>query len=306
MARALRVLDDQRWTQPQDLMAAASAKPDAKANTIVPSPSRYPAALRKQELPVEAFEDIRETQGTLDKFKVILTYADRVDTPFGRAIDRELSTAWRGKPAAAQQYRSGVRSYLQNLTEEVQLIKKSDVTLSGRSATIPVTVQNQLVQGIDDLELRLTSHNPNRLHLQDGRGMAEQPIKVEGGHSQSVKFPASANANGQVQMTAQLFTADGTPYGRPMSFTVRISEITPTVMLVIAGGVLLLVLAGVRMYTQRKRAAADGTAEAVGDDSTSHTDGHTGGMEREQPSDVTPDTGPESGTPSGAGEKVDR
>ncbi|MGW7357813.1 DUF6049 family protein [Streptomyces sp. NPDC054802] len=313
MARALRALEPQRWTQPVDLVAAASAKPDSAANTNVPAASRYPARLRKQELPVQAFEDIRQTQSTLDKFKVILTSADRVEAPFGRAVDRELSTAWRGKPAAAQQYRSGVHSYLQSLTEEVQLIEKSDVTLSGRSATIPVTVQNQLVQGIDDLVLRLKSTNPNRLHLNGERnkGVAEQPITVEGGHSQSVKFPASANANGQVQMTAQLYTADGTPYGRPMSFTVKVSEITPTVMLVLAGGVLLLVLAGVRMYTQRKRAAAaaadaDADADATDDHGTAGTESDTDGSDPEQPSDLGPDTGPESGNPSGAGEKVNR
>jgi hypothetical protein len=311
MARALRALEPQRWTQPADLVAAAAAKPDSAANTKVPSASRYPARLRKQELPVQAFEDIRQTQSTLDKFKVILTSADRVEAPFGRAVDRELSTAWRGKPAAAQQYRSGVHSYLQSLTEEVQLIEKSDVTLSGRSATIPVTVQNQLVQGIDDLVLRLKSTNPNRLHLNGDRnkGVAEQPITVEGGHSQSVKFPASANANGQVQMTAQLYTADGTPYGRPMSFTVKVSEITPTVMLVLAGGVLLLVLAGVRMYTQRKRAAAaaaDTDTDTANDQDTPDTESDTDGSDPEQPSDLAPDTGPESGNPSGAGEKVDR
>ncbi|MFF3288604.1 DUF6049 family protein [Streptomyces sp. NPDC003023] len=306
MARALRALDAERWTQPLDLVAAASAKPDANANTKVPSTSQYPAALRKQELPVRAFEDIRETQGTLDKFKVILTLADRVEAPFGRAIDRELSTSWRGKPVPAQEYRAGVQAYLRNLTEEVQLIEKSDVTLSGRSATIPVTVQNQLVQGIDDLVLRLKSNNPNRLHLDGDKGTAEQPIKVEGGHSQTVKFPAAANANGQVQMTAQLYTQDGTPYGRPMSFTVKVSEITPTVMLVLAGGVLLLVLAGIRMYTQRKRAAAAQATDAPAEQDAADTEGDSGASDPGQASDLAPDTGPESGDPSGAGEKVDR
>ncbi|MEV4679676.1 DUF6049 family protein [Streptomyces kurssanovii] len=308
MARALRALEPKRWTQPMDLVAAASAEPDADANTKVPSAAQYPARLRRQELPVQAFENIGETQSTLDKFKVILTFADRVEAPFGRAIDRELSTAWRGKPEAAQRYRDEVQSYLRSLTEEVRLIEKSDVTLSGRSATIPVTVQNQLVQGIDDLVLRLRSNNPNRLHFDGDKGMAEQPIKVEGGHSQSVKFPAAANANGQVQMTAQLFTKDGTPYGPEMSFTVRVSEITPTVMLVIAGGVLLLVLAGIRMYTQRKRAAAGetGDAEEPGTSDTPDTEGGGSGSDPGQPSDLAPDTGPESGNPSGAGEKVDR
>lgn len=48
-----------------------------------------------------------------------------------------------------------------------------------------------------------------------------------------MKFDAAANVNGQVQMTAQLYTEDGTPYGGEMTFTVKVSELTPTVLLVI-------------------------------------------------------------------------
>lgn len=318
MARALQALEAKRWSQPLDLPRAAEAKPDADANTAVPRAAAYPAKLRKQELPVEAFQDIRSTQRTLDMFEGILTEADRVRTPFGRAVDRELSTSWRGNPVGAAEYRQGVRTYLQDLTEEVQLIQKSDVTLSGRSAMIPVTVQNQLVQDVDDLVLRLQSQSPTRLGL-DGRAVTEQPVRVGGGHSQTVKFPAAAKANGQVQMTAQLFTKDGKPYGEAMTFTVKVSEITPQVMLVIAGGVLLLVLAGIRMYTQRKRAAA---LEAAAAEAHTEADTEAGkargepagadvapgvpGPEPEQPSDPRPDTRPESGDPSGAGEKVDR
>jgi hypothetical protein len=104
-----------------------------------------------------------------------------------------------------------------------------------------------------------------------------------------------------------------------MNFTVKVSEITPTVMLVIAGGVLLLVLAGVRMYSQRKRVAArnaeaeaaeaaenaeDEAASEPGPDGSGEQEAH--GDEPGQPSDPTPDTGPESNDPSGPGEKVDR
>ncbi|MGW3404431.1 DUF6049 family protein, partial [Streptomyces zhihengii] len=317
MARALKALDGKRWTQPLDLTAAAEAKPDADANTRVPRSSEYPSKLRKQEMSVEAFREISGTQKNLDMFEGILTQADRVSTPFGRAIDRQLSTSWRGNPQGAQQYRGGVRTNLKNLTEEVQLIQKSDVTLSGRSAMIPVTVQNQLVQGVDDLVLRLTSQSPTRLGLDD-KAIAEQPVRVGGGHSQTVKFPAVANANGQVQMTAQLFTKDGTPYGDSMAFTVKVSEITPQVMLVIAGGVLLLVLAGIRMYTQRRRAAApaaDGSGGTAAEEAAEGTPGTgTGedvgragdGPDPGQASDLSPDTRPESADPSGAGEKVDR
>ncbi|WP_405686243.1 DUF6049 family protein [Streptomyces sp. NBC_00057] len=293
MAVALHALDDERWTEPLGLVDAAEEKPDADATTSVPGSSQYPKKLRSQELPTQAFQDIKSTQVSLNNFQVILTHPERVVTPFGNAVNRSMSTSWRGKPLEAQQFRDSVRTYLQGLINEVQLISKSDVTLSGRSATIPVTVQNRLLQGVDHLVLRLKSENATRLKLNNGGAVAEQPIRIAGGHSQSVKFDAAANVNGQVQMTAQLYTEDGTPYGEEMAFTVKVSELTPTVLLVIAGGLLLLVLAGIRMYTHRKRANAGG---APGDD----------GGEPEQPSDPTPDTGPENGEPSGSGEKVER
>ncbi|MGW8762038.1 DUF6049 family protein [Streptomyces sp. NPDC055815] len=323
MATALEGLSGRRWTEPTDLLAAAAAKPDPDASTTVPSASRYPKKLRDRELPVQAFRDMKTTRDELDDFKVILTQPERVVTPFGNAINREMSTSWRGEARDAAIYRNNVLDYLQTLTKGVQLVDKSDLTLSGRSATIPVTVQNKLLQGVDNLKLRLTSGNKNRLEL-NGERFTELPVKVGGGHSQSVKFTASANVNGQVPMTAQLYTEDGTPYGQPMNFTVRVSEITPTVMLVIAGGVLLLVLAGVRMYSQRKRVAARNAeaeaaeaAEATEDapaegDAASQPgedapgEGESDVEEPVQPSDPTPDTGPESGDPSGPSEKVDR
>ncbi|MFE7897060.1 DUF6049 family protein [Streptomyces sp. NPDC057424] len=322
MAEALGALQGGNWSESQDLTAAAKAKPDPAANTRVPSASAYPSSLRKQELPRAAFEQIARTQDKLDKFKVILTRQSRVVTPFGRAMNREMSTSWRGRGVAAVGYRDGMESYLNGLIDGVKLIQKSETKLSGRSATIPVTVQNNLVQGVEHLELRLTSKNPTRLKI-GGDAYEVQRVTVDGGHAQSVKFTTSANANGRAEVVAQLYTEDGQKYGAPVTFDVKVTEITPTVMLVIGGGVLLLVLAGFRMYTQRKRAAAheaaeDDTAEA--DDvidgpqnpeaSGARLQGESEAGSRadapEQPSDPAPDTAAESADPSGTGERVDR
>ncbi|MEU8618285.1 DUF6049 family protein [Streptomyces sp. NPDC048623] len=329
MAKALQGLAAKRWSEPLDLQAAA-AQSDPDASKRVPGGSAYPRTLRAQELNSAAFREMKATRDDLDDFRVILTAPDRVVPPFTNAISREMSTSWRGEAPSAALYRKEVQDYLHSLTQEVQLIEKSDLTLSGRSATIPVTVQNKLLQGVDHLVLKLTSGNKTRLKLDDDSGEAVRPVKIDGGHSQSVKFDASANANGPVTMTAQLYTEDGTPYGDPMTFTVKVSEITPTVMLVIAGGVLLLVLAGIRMYSARKRAAArnaeaDAKAEAeTGTEAEAEADGKTEGgngvggkgegpgatpsndADPGQPSDLEPDTGSESGDPSGPGEKVDR
>ncbi|MEW1868368.1 DUF6049 family protein [Streptomyces caelestis] len=321
MAEALTILQDGTWSESQDLTAAAKAEPDPAATTRVPPASAYPSSLRKRELPRATFEQIGRTQAKLDKFKVILSDQSRVVTPFGRALNRAMSVSWRGRQSEAAIYRSGVESYLDTLIGRIRLIDKSETKLSGRSATIPVTVQNNLVQGVEHLVLRLTSTNPTRLEI-DGDAYEEQPVAVSGGHSQSVKFTTSANANGRATVVAQLYTQDGQKYGEPVTFDVKVTEITATVMLVIGGGVLLLVLAGFRMYTQRKRAAAreaDGrdheadedtddpqNPEAAGERPTRESGTDARADDPEQPSDPTPDTAPENAGPSGTGERVDR
>ncbi|MET7291755.1 DUF6049 family protein [Streptomyces griseoloalbus] len=321
MAEALATLQGGSWSESQDLTSAAKAKPDPAAATKVPSASSYPSSLRKHELPRSTFEQIARTQAKLDKFKVILSDQSRVVTPFGRALNRGMSASWRGRPSEAAIYRSGVEAYLDGLLGQVRLIDKSETKLSGRSATIPVTVQNNLVQGVEHLVLRLSSTNPTRLEI-GGDSYEEQPVAVSGGHSQSVKFTTSANANGRATVVAQLYTQDGQKYGEPVTFDVKVTEITATVMLVIGGGVLLLVLAGFRMYTQRKRATAREAEEQdheAGEDVdgpqnpaapeerlTQESEADSRADDPEQPSDRAPDTAPESADPSGTGERVDR
>ncbi|MFK4069471.1 DUF6049 family protein [Streptomyces sp. NPDC029674] len=317
MEKALSALSDEKWSQSESLTAAAKAKPDPQATTQVPSAGAYPGSLRRQELSQKSFETIQNTQNRLERFQVILNEKDRVVTPFGRAIDRGMSTSWRGRAAEATAYQESVWKYLRDLTRQVSLIKRSDAKLSGRSATIPVSVQNNLVQGVDHLVLRLYSQNPTRLKIGGGQ-FEEKQIKIAGGHSQSVKFTTTANANGPVPVYAQLFTEDGEPYGDAVRFDVNVTEVTLTVMLVIAGGLLLLVLAGFRMYTQRKRAARKQAQEGPGQDPEEGSDGGPeegpdgesgsgpGTDDPEQPSDPTPDTAPESTDPSDTGERVDR
>ncbi|GAA3226983.1 DUF6049 family protein [Streptomyces sp. XM83C] len=323
MAMALTALAGGGWSQTQGLTAAAKAKPDPEATRKVPSGSAYRSALRKQQLPRSAFEQIATTQRKLQDFQQILTDESRVVTPFGRAMNRAMSTSWRGRATEADAFRQDVESHLGTLSGQVGLIPKSDTKLSGRTATIPVTVQNNLVQGVDHLVLRLTSTNSTRLKI-GGDTWQEQRIAVSGGHSQTVKFTTSANVNGQTTVVAQLYTADGRPYGDRVTFDVKVTEITAAVMLVIGGGVLLLVLAGFRMYTQRKRAAAreaesedpgeraerepadaPGNREEPGDRPEEES-GSAAGTGDVQPSDPAPDTAAESADPSGTGERVDR
>ncbi|WP_405804572.1 DUF6049 family protein [Streptomyces sp. NBC_01187] len=307
MAEGIQALTGSgRWTQAGSLSDAAEAEPDPGAQNRMPSPASYPASLRKTELPTSAFEQVRRTKETLDDFKVILSRADRVVPPFGNAIDREVSNSWRGDSRGATGYRNGVQRYLLSLKRGVRLIQKSDITLSGREATIPVTVQNNLFQHVDGLDLELRS---SRIGLDVGE---VKRVRVDGEHSQSLKFDAAAKTNGRASVVAQLYTKEGKPYGKPMKFQVHVTSITSTVLLVIAGGVLLMVLAGIRMYTQRKRTGPPPDPDAPlelpdedgdGDGDTEDGSGEKGEPDDEDESGDQDESGDESGNKSGDEDK---
>jgi hypothetical protein len=311
MAEAIEALDaTDRWTGSADLTRTAAAEPDPAADRTLPGRGSYPERLRENELPTDAFRHINETQSTLADFAEVLAEPERIKSPVGNAIDRALSTSWRGHPEASRDYRESVQDYLVGLTRQVQLIDKSDLTLSGRSATIPVTVQNNLAGKVDGLKLRLTSSRSIGLRIEDRM----QQVVVDGGHSQSVKFDTTAKANGKTTVTAQLFTEDDEPYGEPVTFQVKVTSITSTVLLVIAAGFGLVVLAGIRMYTQRKRRGPlpDPDApheEPSGDDETSQDHETEESTDSEQPGERSGDTGKSAAggsDPHGTGEKVDR
>lgn len=283
------------WISPVSFDEATKAHPDPHANRKVPSSKAYPNSLRKRELPANAFWQIQQTQLHLNDFVVILTQQNRVTVPFRNAVLRSMSASWRGDPGNQKVYRDAIGDYLTDLINAVHIIPKTALTLSGRSGTIPVTVKNELGQPVKGLVLRLRSGANIRLEIKD----PDQPIAIEGGHTRTLKFQTTASANGTVQVKAQLYTENKAPYGLAQPFDVHINKVTDLVMLIIGAGLLLLVLAGVRIYRQRKRRDAEGGDEDDGDDDEADR------TDSGQPGDPAADTGQESQEQSPTGEKVD-
>jgi Family of unknown function (DUF6049) len=305
MTEALGEAQDGGWATPVGLDTVEKATPDPGAQHTVPG--GYPGRMRRYELGADAFRQTRDTQVSLQKLLVILTQGQRVVTPFGTAVLRSMSTSWRGHPAEAHAYRDSVEGYLNQLEDAVHIVDKSDVTLSGSSGTIQVTVENNLAQEVRNLHLEVTSTQRQRLEVAPG-----QVVRLAGAHRRSYKFHTSAKANGRTRLVAQLYTANGEPYGAPVRFQVYVTSVTKTVLIVIACGMLLLVLAGIRMYRQRKRAALlAGNANAPGNAGKETADGtgdEDGDPHRDDPheGDPQPDISAENTEPTVADEKVDR
>ncbi len=261
LADSLQAADGGKWTTAATLATVAAAPADPKANSSVPSPASYPGELRRSELTGADFQTVSDMQVHVDQLLRILTDPQRVSSPFSAAMVRSVSTAWRDNHQAGADFRANTGKYLQQLTDAVAIPTKSQViTLAGDSGLLQVSVKNDLRQTVTNLQLRLTSKQPNRLKVGDRVSDSVRLADLPAGHSASVVFNArKAAGNGLVPMVAQLYTVgpDAAPYGPEVNFQVEVTNVPNGVWWVLSAGALLVVLAGGRIYLKRKKRTGD-------------------------------------------------
>jgi hypothetical protein len=248
---SLKAASDGNWVSEVSYDTVANAAPDPRAGSSVAGPDAYPADLRAGELPAAVFGKIGQTQQEEQLLLRILTNQGRVSAPFTAALDRAVSTQWRGSASGASAYLDNAKKYLDNLRNAVQIPEKSKtITLAGDSGLLQVSVRNELQQGVINLELHLTSAQPNRLKVTN-----RHPITLDPAQSTSARFQAQALGNGAVQMTAQLWTVgpDAQPYGAPVNFTVNVTQVTSGVWWVVGAGTVLVLAAGLRIFLKRRK-----------------------------------------------------
>jgi hypothetical protein len=202
--------------------------------------------LRVGELTADDVVSVAAIQPDLGTLSRVLANPARTADAVHRAMLRAVSTGWRvaeagGGNADQKSYTGGVRAYVDDSIISVRLLpKRGTVTMAGGAAAIPVTIANGLQQPLGGLQLRVTSSAPNRVAVRNPAAVVRAPPAAN--HTQQVKV--RANANGPVEITAQLYTtSNDRPWGAPISFRVQVSRISPLVVAVIAGGALLVLLA---------------------------------------------------------------
>ncbi|MET8011120.1 DUF6049 family protein [Streptomyces sp. NPDC005271] len=201
----------------------------------------YPVALRAAELPPARLAAVARDRRRLRALLKVLSDARSTAASVRAALARSVSTAWRGNAVGAAAYQRGVAGYLTASITSVRLVPKSTVVVAGGSATIPVTVDNGLQQGLTGVELRVLSSRPERLKAVD-RAVT---VRASRAVSRTVRVRVRAHANGPVRLTARLYTsADGRPWGAPMTFTAEIRSVPSGAVAFVVGGVVLIVLAG--------------------------------------------------------------
>ncbi|MBP0453911.1 hypothetical protein J5Y04_30870 [Kitasatospora sp. RG8] len=263
LATAVQAAQAGKWVEPVKLDVLAQGPADPKANGSVPAATDYPAQARASELPSSALTDTTGIQSKLDMLMRVLTLPQRVRGPFSAAMVRSMSTEWRTEAPAGALYRQGVDAYLDELIKAVNVPQKTSITFAGDTGVLQVSVRNDLTQPVTNLKLVLRPTQANRLKIHPA-----EELVLPASQSVTLRFPAEAQNNGPVTVTAELWTTGPNPqlYGTAQTFTVEVTSVTNGVLYVFGGGLVLLLLAALRFFRQRKRRAENGDdGEPIGD-----------------------------------------
>ncbi|MBV9026078.1 MAG: hypothetical protein JO362_20345 [Streptomycetaceae bacterium] len=230
--------------------------PSADAQSALPSAqvagiAEYAEGLSESELTRFELRAVTRVQPDLERLAQVLSDSSRTMDSVRRAMLRGISTGWRDDRQDADSYREGVGAYIDASIASVRLLQKhSTITVAGNSASVPITVANGLQQPLAGLELRVSSSAPQRLAVET----PYTPVQVPTAANRTEQVQVTAYANGPVRLTARLYTtANGRPWGDPMTFQVTISKVSPGAIAIVVGGVVLVLLAGAWKMHQARR-----------------------------------------------------
>ena len=219
----------------------------------------YPAEARAAELPVGALagaaDSVDSLQNVIGDARSMLP-DDALTRPLDEALDRAASVGWRPGtgpgPAGSTQLRRQVAAQVAGLLGGVRVAAAGQITLTSRTGTVPVTVENSLDEPVS-VRLALVSADRTKL-----RPAAAQLVSVPAGHKQRVLLAASTQRAGTFRVQLDL----STPGGRQISTASLVVHSTAYGLITLAitlSALAVLVLALLIRVGRRLAARAGGT-----------------------------------------------
>jgi hypothetical protein len=153
----------------------------------------------------------------------------------GVAVDAVSYHARRDAILARQQV-TATNTRMRTTLGKVEVLGTDFVTLSGGSGTLAVTLVNGLDQPITvGVEPQLAATG---VKIED-----TEPLEMAPGQRTVLRLKTTASKIGVTQVVLTPVTANGTPLGSPLSFSLRTSQVGKLIwFILLAGGLLLLVM----------------------------------------------------------------
>lgn len=258
------------WLKPRGVADLLTDDPEPLRNRL-----SYPDQAAENELTERQLTRLGRVEENLRTYRDLLAEPGRTDNLIDQLLIRGSSTAWRGHRGAMNDFLDAGQLLLS--TGDGQSVSVNDlddgtalrvegneqVTLTGSTGQIPVTVVNELTVPV---RLQLITESPNRSRLQLDDIPAEQLGVIAAGAKAPAQIPARAGSNGTLPVTIRLATEDGDPIGEPLTIRVNATQAGRIGWIIaIASGIVLLggvVLRIRQVARERGSGASDGSAES--------------------------------------------
>lgn len=192
--------------------------------------------------PAEMVEAIDRLQNTGQVFVELLTDERRLPLEFYRELANAGSYWGQRHPNRATSLIRSSKRQKASQINKVTIAGPSFVTLSSESGRFPLTVTN----GLDTtITVRI-----NVLPRDETLKIEQiEPIKIEPGRQRDVEIVSRATGSGLTAVTARLATASERPFGRPVSFDIRATQIGLAIWVVFGiAAAVIVVASGLRIY----------------------------------------------------------
>jgi len=240
-------------TEVDALQAAGGTEP------VDRGPLAYPADARRHEISGAQVSTLGTVQAEVDDFRSALDNEDARDVlgPYGDAVRRSGSSAWRGSPAAGQAYVTVLLRQIEGLRSGVTMSSSAtgDYTLASSDSPLLITLDNRL--GVP-VSVRIKLTTPAGFEIRDV-GVQQIPA----GGKRTVKVLASVQRTGMFTVKGQATTPDGGALGNETTLSVR-STAYGGLALGITGLAFLVLVAAVVVRLVRRLRARGATSSPAG------------------------------------------
>ena len=243
---------DTSWLTMVDLRSVTAGATRASDG----EPVAYPDEDRRDRLPQANLQATRSLVTTSNVFDRLLTAPDPADQPLDRIAMLASSSAARTNPVLAVRLVDGTDAYVRAQMAQVRVEGPQFVMMSGESGPIQVTLVNGMQQSVTvGLTVSTPGSAPGAVRIAD-----VEPVTLGAGRRTSIRLLARSEDIGVHAVSLTPTNADGVPLGASTQLSVRTSNVSTVIWVIMAigGGLLFLAIAVRLLRRVRRRRATHG------------------------------------------------
>ena len=226
---------------------------------------QYSTAAKQAELGTQYLTGVRREQTRLAGLAAVLDDPTDVVEPFGQALLRAESSAWRAAPQVGSALLTSIRRDLISRTNGVHVLSRGSIVFSGDVGAVPVTIENDLESAVT-VGVRLIGEPAARLS-----STPLESIHIEAGKRVSVNLDARVIGGDPLRARVQLLTPSGERYGTPGIVTLSSTAYARAASWVVIAAFIAIAIFVVFGITRRLQKARAGRPASRTDDEGSGT-----------------------------------